>query len=156
MQRWIVIIALVLALLGGGAVFGLWKYKQTRPDRVYLPLPFNSETTLEQRRKTADDLRARLLTREILAAVARDTDVAAVWKLGSEEAAIDELNKRAFVEAGEAPVPGGGRVPSLNIGFRGIRSENAMLRNLADRLGKDLQQMIEAEKAAHQPSDGGF
>ncbi len=151
MQRWIVIVALILALLGGGAVFGVWKYTQTRPDRSFLPLPFNAESSLEERQKTADDLRARLLTREILAGVARDCEIAREWKLPSEEAAVDALLKRAFVEAGEATLPNVGRVPTLNIGFRGIRSENQMLRNLSERLGQDLQKIFDAERPRQSP-----
>lgn len=156
MQRWIVIIALVLLLLGGGAVFGLWKFKQTRPDRIYVPLHFSTESTTEQRRQTADEMRSRLLTREILAAVARDTNVASAWNLGSEEAAVEELSKRAFVEVGEAPSPSGGRAPSLNVGFRGIRAENGMLRTLTDRLGEDLKKIIESERTSPQPGTTDF
>src|SRR5690349_4373443 len=61
MQRWIVLGALVLSLLGGGLMFGYWKHHQSRPDRQWVPLPFNVESTQEQRDASVEELRKALL-----------------------------------------------------------------------------------------------
>lgn len=141
MQRWIALAALVLCLLAGGAVFGVWKYKQGLPDKRYVPLAFNPESTEEQRQKSVEEMREKLLTDEILTGVVRDCDIEGKWKLPSEQAAIEELRKRVVLESGETRIKGI-PVATLNIGFKGIAAEHDDLNALAERLMKDVQRLI--------------
>lgn len=141
MQRWIVLGALVLTLLGGGTVFGIWKYKRAQPDRQFVPLAFNPESTEEQRQQSVDQLRQALLTDAVLTGIARDCGIEAKWKLGSEQAAVEELKKRVIIEAGETRMQG---IPTatLNIGFKGIAAETSELKALAERMMADVQRLV--------------
>lgn len=141
MQRWIVLAALVLCLLGGGTVFGYWKYKQNQPDRRWVPLPFNPEASQEQRKQSVVEMRERLLTDTILTGVVRDCNVQGKWKLPTEESAVQELKNRVFVDEGEIVVNG---VPAatLNIGFRGKVGEQVILDQLSERLMQDVKRLI--------------
>lgn len=141
MQRWIVLAALVLCLLGGGTVFGYWKYKQNLPDRRWVPLPFNPEASQEQRKQSVLEMRERLLTDTILTGVVRDCNVQGKWNLATEEAAVQELKNRVFVDEGEIVVNG---VPAatLNIGFRGKVGEQVILDQLSERLMQDVKRLI--------------
>ncbi len=149
MQRWIVLAALVLCLLGGGTVFGYWKYKQNLPDRRWVPLPFNPEASQEQRKQSVIEMRERLLTDTILTGVVRDCNVQGMWQLPTEESAVQELKNRVFVDEGEIVVNG---VPAatLNIGFRGKIGERVILDQLSERLMEDVKRLI----APPQPGPG--
>ncbi len=155
MQRWIALAALVLCLLAGGAVFGVWKYKQGLPDKRFVPLAFNPESTEEQRQKSVEEMRERLLTDEILVGVVRDCNVEGKWKLSSEQAAVDELRKRVILESGETLIKGI-PVPTLNIGFKGIAAEHNDLNILAERLMKDVQRLIAPAKGESASLPTGF
>lgn len=141
MQRWIVLAALVLCLLGGGSVYGYWRYKQNLPDKRWVPLPFNPEASESQRQESAKMMREKLLTDEILTGLVRDCDVQGKWKLPSEEAAVEELRKRVFIDVGETLFKG---IPAatLNIGFKGKVGESHELDLLAERLMQDVKRFI--------------
>jgi hypothetical protein len=151
MQRWIVLAALVLCLLGGGTVFGYWKYKQNQPEKRWVPLPFNPEASQDQRKQSVIEMRERLLTDAILTGVVRDCDVQGKWQLPSEESAVADLKNRVFVDEGEIVVNG---VPAatLNIGFRGKVGEREMLDDLAERLMDDVKRLISPPQPAPAPS----
>ena len=106
MQRWIVLGALVLPLLGGGLMFGYWKVHQSRPDRQWVPIPFNPESTQEQRDKSVEELRKALLTDTVLTGIVRDCGIESKWKLASEQAAVEELKRRVIIEEGETAIIG--------------------------------------------------
>jgi hypothetical protein len=141
MQRWIVLGALVLSLLGGGLMFGYWKHHQSRPDKQWVPIPFNPESTQEQREKSVEDLRKALLTDTVLTGIVRDCNIESKWKLQSEHVAVEELKRRVIIEAGETTLKG---VPTatLNIGFKGNVGEQRDLKALAERLIADVQRLI--------------
>ena len=141
MQRWIVLAALVLCLLGGGSVYGYWRYKQNLPDKRWVPLPFNAEVSKAQRLESVKMMRERLLTDEVLTGVVRDCDVQGKWELVSEEAAVEELRKRVFIEEGETLFKG---IPAatLNIGFKGKVGESRELDLLAERMMEDVKRFI--------------
>ena len=145
MQRWIALAALVLVLIGGGAVFGVWKYKQGLPDKRFVPLEFNADSTEEQREQSVKEMRERLLTDVVLTGVVRDCNIEAKWELPSEEAAVEELRKRAVIEAGETRI-NGVPTPTLNIGFTGIAAEHDDLNRLAERLMEDVQRLVAPTK----------
>lgn len=141
MQRWIVLGALVLSLLGGGLMFGYWKQHQARPDRQWIPIPFTLESSQEQREKSVDELRKALLTDSVLTGIARDCGIESKWNLESEQAAVEELKRRAIIEAGETTLKG---VPTatLNVGFKGNVGEQRELKILAERMIADVQRLI--------------
>jgi len=151
MQRWIVLGALVLSLLGGGLMFGYWKIHQSRPDRQWVPIPFNPESTKEQRKNSVEDLRKRLLTDTVLTGIVRDCGIESKWKLDSEQAAVEEIKRRIFIEEGETVIKG---IPTatLNIGFKGTVGEQPDLKLLAERLIEDFQRlMASVTPAASEP-----
>jgi thymidylate synthase ThyX len=141
MQRWIVLGALVLSLLGGGLMFGYWKHHQNRPDRQWVPIPFNPESTEAQRDKSVEELRKALLTDTVLTGIVRDCGIEAKWKLQSEQAAVEELKRRVIIEKGETVLKG---IPTatLNIGFKGVVGEQPELRSLAERMIADVQRLV--------------
>jgi hypothetical protein len=141
MQRWIVLGALVLSLLGGGLMFGYWKHHQSRPDRQWVPIPFNPESSQEDRDKSVAELRKALLTDAVLTGIVRDCGIESKWKLQSEQAAVEELKRRIIIETGETIIKG---IPSatLNIGFKGTVGEQRELKILAERLIADVQRLI--------------
>lgn len=152
MQRWIVLGVIVLSLLGGGTLFGVWKYKQGQPDLQYVPLPFNPDSSTEERERSVSQLRAALLTDTVLTGIIRDTGIVAKWKLSSEAVALEELKKRVIIEAGETRMQG---IPTatLNIGFRGIAAETSDLKMLAERLMEDVRRLFQPSE---KPSDDAF
>ena len=151
MQRWIVVAsAIVFCLLLGGGAFGYWSYKQSRPDYSYIPLPFNPDSTEEQREQTVKEMKEKLVTDTILAGVVRDCNIEQKWKLSSEEAAVAEIKRRMIFEAGETNVKG---VPmaTLNIGFRGKVSEHSDLQALANRMMADVQRLVAPKSGDNDP-----
>ena len=141
MQRWIVLGALLLSLLGGGLMFGYWTHHQSRPDRQWVPIPFNPDSTEDQRDKSVEDLRKALLTDAVLTGIVRDCGIEWKWKLASEQAAVEELKQRVFIEKGESTFKG---IPTatLNIGFKGIVREQSELKALAERMIADVQRLV--------------
>jgi len=141
MQRWIVLGALVLSLLGGGLMFGYWKHHQSRPDRQWVPIPFNPDSSEAERDKSVAELRKALLTDTVLTGIVRDCGIEPKWKLPSEQAAVEELKRRAIIEKGETVIKG---IPSatLNIGFKGTVGEQRDLKMLAERMIADVQRLI--------------
>ena len=146
MQRWIVMACVVLALLMGGGVFAVWKIRQSRPDFSYVPLPFNPESSAEQREQTVKEMRGKLLTDTILTGVVRDCDIERKWNHPSEQAAVEDLRRRAIFEAGETDLGKGMKVPTLNIGFRGKKGEHEDLEALAKRMMADVQRVVAPAK----------
>ena len=141
MQRWIVLGALLLSLLGGGLMFVYWKHHQSRPDRQWVPIPFTPDSTEAQREKNVEDLRKALLTDAVLTGIVRDCGIEWKWKLASEQAAVEELKQRVFIERGESVFKG---IPTatLNIGFKGTVAEQPELKALAERMIADVQRLV--------------
>lgn len=120
-----------------GGYMWLKNDRANRPDRIWVPLQLNQEMTHEQHEEFATALREQLITDEILAAVAKDTGLQQRWPEASEQEIIADLHKRLIYEIGEYRYQ-----PSLNIGFRGIRRENQLLRDMTERLMKDLEKIM--------------
>jgi hypothetical protein len=141
MQRWIVLGALVLSLIGGGLMFLYWKHHQSRPDRQWVPLAFNPESTQQQREQSMEELRKALFNDTVLTGIVRDCGIESAWKFESEQAAVEEIKRRVFIETGETVIKG---IPTatLNIGFKGTVGEQPELKLLAGRLIKDVDRLI--------------
>lgn len=146
MQRWIVAGVLVLFLLGGGGIFGYWKIRQQQPDFQYIPLPFNSNSTAEQRETSEKQMRERLLTDAILTGLVRDCDIVSKWDLPSESAAVEELRRRAIVKVDKDKI-NEIEVDALRIGFNGVVAEHAELQDLSQRLMQDVQRLIQQDQS---------
>jgi hypothetical protein len=151
MQRWIVLGALVLSLLGGGLMFGYWKHHQNKPDRQWVPIPFNPESTQAQRDKSVEELRKALLTETVLTGIVRDCSIESKWKLESEQAAVEEIKRRVIIEEGETVLKG---IPTatLNIGFKGTVGEQPELKMLAQRMIEDVQRLVQSTPPPSTPA----
>ena len=145
MQRWIIAGVVVLLLLAGGGLFVVRKIKLQGHDHQYLCLPFNANSTPEQRASSEKEMRERLLTDAILTGVARDCDIVSKWGLPSESAAVEELRRRAKIEAGIDPI---NNVPTevLRVGFNGVVAEHKDLRALSQRLMEDVRRLIQPQQ----------
>jgi hypothetical protein len=141
MQRWIVVAAVVLVLLGGAGVFVVWKIKQQHPDFSYVPLGFSPESTEAQREASVTEMRERLLTDTILTGVVRDCGIVSKWGLPSESAAIGELRKRVILRSGTDQVDGV-FTDTLQIGFQGVVAEHDDLQALSKRLMEDVLRLV--------------
>lgn len=141
MQRWIAMATLVLLLLGLGGGMLIWNHRRNRPDKVWVPLPFNPEAPEDARRSVVKQLDTELRKPSVLLGVAKDVQLATRLELPTEEAAADELAKRLFVETGTADTAMG-KVPSINIGVSGKSREHALLGQIAERLMKDVKRII--------------
>ncbi len=141
MQRWMMIAGIVFMLglvgLTGGYVW-LKNERANRPDRIWVPIALNPELTHEQHETFAEELYEQLVTDEILASVASDLGLQQRWNHSSSETTVEELHERVFIEIGEHQ-----HMPSLNIGFTGIRRENELLREMTSRLIEDFQEMMQ-------------
>lgn len=137
MQRWIMI-GLVIAALGcTGLVGGFIWLKQraaNHPDRVWVPLPLNTSLSTEQHEKFAAEMHKKLSSDEVLGKVSADLDLKTLGKFPTEEASIADLRRRLICEIDEY-----NGAPTLNIGLSGVRRENAMLHQGAERLMKEVQ-----------------
>jgi hypothetical protein len=153
MQRWILVAALVLVLLGGGGIFAVWKIKQQHPDFSYVPLSFSAGFTEEQREASVVEMRERLLTDAILTGVVRDCGIVSKWGLPSESAAVAELRKRVILRSGTDQI-NGVYTDTLQIGFEGVVSENDELQALSRRLMEDVARLIQPPPAQKTASPG--
>jgi hypothetical protein len=119
MQRWIVVTAITVVVLGlaaAGGAYAYWNKRQEMQTRVYVPLPLNPELPEERRDQAAADIRRRIEEPPTLVNVVKVTGLASALGLPNDEAAADFLRERLFVEVGEAE-SGMGLVPALEIGF---------------------------------------
>lgn len=110
--------------------------RANRPDRVWVPNTFYSKLTHDQHQELATNLRERLSNDAILSKISTDLDLRNRGKFPTEEAAVNDLRARLICEVGEHNY-----APSLNVGFTGVRRENAMLHELTERLMKDFQEI---------------
>lgn len=124
--------------LMGGYVW-LKNERANRPDRIWVPIPLNPELTHEQHEEFATSLRAELISDEAFAAIAADLGLQQRWNQVSEQETVDELHERLLFEVGEYQY-----APALNIGFKGIRRENQLLRDITARLMEDLDAIMRA------------
>lgn len=140
MQRWMMIAGMVF-MLGCVGMMGGYKWlqneKANRPDRVWVPIPLNAKYDNEQHEAFASRLRTQLGSDEILGKISEEMELQSRGDFPTEEAALVDLRTRFICEVGEHNY-----APSLNIGFRGVARENAMLRELTERVMKDFQAVV--------------
>jgi len=150
MQRWIVVgvIVAALAMLGGG--YGVWKYRQNRPDKMWVALQINPTLSEEQKVLEASKLKEKLKSTGSLLKVSKDLALAEKWRMATDEAATAELERRLFIEPGETPTAMG-NAPSLNIGVRGTKKERNLLGDISLHLIKEVWKILGIKPPAGQP-----
>ena len=149
MQRWIMVAAIVIALGGIGLMGGyawLKNERANRPDRIWVPIALNAELTYEQHQQFAENLRERLASDEVLGQISSDLNHRTRGNFATEEASVADLRTRLICEVGEYNY-----APSLNVGFMGVSRENAMLRELTERLMQDFNEAVNATPPSDTP-----
>lgn len=144
MQRWMlwaVLAAVGVALLGGGAFYGLKEYRANKPDKIWVPLPLRADLSMEDQKELAENIEAELKKDERLRIFVSDLGLKEKFNVADDVAAAKELEKRLFVEVGSADTPEGS-VPSINIGVRGIYRENELLREMSMRIIREVWEMV--------------
>ncbi|MDP4623873.1 MAG: hypothetical protein NWT08_01920 [Akkermansiaceae bacterium] len=156
MQRWMLWAALAavgVALLGGGALYGLKEYRANKPDKIWVPLPLRADLSMAEQKDLAEKIDVELRKDERLRKVVTDLGLVKKFNVADEDAAVKELESRLFVDVGSADTPNG-QVPSINIGVRGISRENPLLREMASRIIKDVWVMIGIDPNTGKRLDG--
>lgn len=139
---------IVCVVLGACGLVGAWiaygKYKETRPQAMWVELPLKQEVPAEKKDEVLAGFTSVLSKPGTTEKIAADLGLAAKWKLPNDQAAGAELAKRMFVRFGYVTNhPMGGHVPAIHIGVNGIVREKetsgkiaeAFLRVMATRNG---------------------
>ncbi|HVJ47498.1 MAG TPA: hypothetical protein VM511_13995 [Luteolibacter sp.] len=143
MQRWIVVALIGAILFGLGGGFGLWTYRQNRPQPVWVPLALNESLPPEKREELAKEIKKQLLDGSAVSDAVKETGLARKLRVSSDAEAEADARKLLFVEVGEADVPStGAKVPSINIGFKSPRKSNKAYGEVAMRIMKDVWKML--------------
>lgn len=157
MQRWIlwaVLGAAGLVVMFFGAKYAKREYDLRQPSKIWVPLPLRADLSMEDQKKLAEQIEVKLRTDAILRAVVADVGLQAKFKQPSEDAAVEELNRRLFVEVGNADTPKG-TVPSINIGVAGIGHESKLLGEASMRIVRDVYLMIGIDPETGKPINPG-
>jgi len=128
-----------------GGFMWLKNERANRPDRIWVPVPLNTQLSYEQHHEFAEQIRERLSSDEILTKISEEMNLRERGGFTTEEAAVIDLRSRLMCEVGEYNF-----APSLNVGFRGKSRENAMLRELTSRLMEDFQAIVSPTPAPYE------
>jgi hypothetical protein len=150
MQRLIILAAIVLGLLVGGAGLVYMNIRKNRPHPVWVPLPLNPEITEAKQKDLAERLREVLDDPEVLRAVSRELKLGQEWELANVELCVKELRRRMFVRAGDMRGPMG-NVPAIHVGVDGMVREKELTGKIAMRLMQDVWK----ELGIKPPDDAG-
>lgn len=141
MQRLIILGALAILLISGGAVFAYSTYKQSRPYPVWVPIPINPQLPVEKQNELAKELESKLSTPEVLTQVSKDLGLTTAWKMASDAQCAAELKKRVFVRIGTKESPTG-LTPTIEIGLKGTRKEHLLSEKISMRLMTDVWKIL--------------
>ncbi len=156
MQRWMLwaVLAVVgLGLLIGGGLYGYREYLRGKPAPIWVPLALRADLSMEDQKKLAEQIDAKLRTDEILRQIVIDADLQRGFNQPTQDAAVKELGKRMFVKVGTADTPNG-TVPSINIGLNGKGREKEVIGAAATRMIKDVWKMIGIDPETGKPLNG--
>ncbi len=137
-----------------GARYAKREYHLRQPSKIWVPLALRPDLSMEDQKKLAEQINAKLRTDEILRAVVMDLGLREKFKQPSEDAAVKELNRRLFVEVGSADTPNGS-VPSINVGVAGIGHESKLLGEASMRIIRDVWRMIGIDPETGKPINPG-
>jgi hypothetical protein len=143
MQRWIVAVMVLVVLLAGGLAAGYkLVYKPNRPNPIWVPLQIREDVEMAERQKIVKELTKKLSEPKILEGVSKDLDLAAKWKMASNEEAAKEVGRRLFVRTGETLTPDGAPAPAILVGVNGKLKEVEQSKEIAMRLMKDVFEIV--------------
>jgi hypothetical protein len=153
MQRWILlagagVIGLVLAFFG--ARFAWREYHLSKPSRIWVPIPLRADISMADQGKLVEQINQRLGADEILRGIVIETGLQAKLALPTEDAAVKELGRRIFVEAGTADTPMG-LVPAIHVGMSGNGHEKVILEECSIRAMKDVWRMLGIDPETGKP-----
>lgn len=157
MQRrmlWAVLAIFGLVVLFFGAKYAKKEYRLRQPDRIWVPITLRQDLSMEDQKKLAEQIEEKLRANEILKAIVMDVGLQAKFKQSSEDAAMEELDRRLFVDVGSADTPNGS-VPSINIGVSGTGREKKILEETSMRIIRDVWRMIGIDPETGQPINPG-
>ncbi|QTN32676.1 hypothetical protein HZ994_10145 [Akkermansiaceae bacterium] len=140
-----------LVMMFFGARFAWREYHLGKPSRIWVPLALREDISMEDQKKLAEQIAEKLRTDAILRQVVVDVGLQEKFGQATEDAAVKELDKRLFVEAGTAKTPAGGQVPSINVGLSGTGHENKVLGEASTRIIKDVWLMLGIDPATGRP-----
>ena len=157
MQRWMlwtVMGVIGLTVMFFGARYAKREYHLRQPSKIWVPIALRADISMEAQKKLTEQINTKLRTDEILRAVVMDLDLREKFNQPSEDAAVKELNRRLFVEAGSADTPNGS-VPSINVGVSGIGHESKLLGEASMRVLRDVWRIIGIDPKTGNPIDPG-
>lgn len=131
----------MFVLVFGGGAYGYWTLRQNRPFPMYVPLPMNPQSSVEQRKEIAKELKTRLSDKALLVKVSKDLGLKGKWNLATDEAAADEILKRLYVETSQQDTASGA-TPTMNIGIDGVKKEREVTGAISTRLMDDVQKIL--------------
>lgn len=142
------VVGLVALLFG--AKYARKEYLLRKPDKVWVPLALRADISMAEQKKLAEEIDAKLRTDEMLRQFVIDVGLQEKFNQPSLEAAVKDLDRRLFVEAGTADTPTG-TMPSINVGVRGTGHEHDILGEASTRIIRDVWRMIGFDPDTGQP-----
>jgi hypothetical protein len=135
-----------------GAKYARKEYLLGKPDKVWVPLALRADISMADQSKLAEQIGAKLRTDEMLRQVVIDVGLQEKFNQPSQDAAVKDLDRRLFVEAGSADTPAG-TVPSINVGVRGTGHEHDILGEASMRIIKDVWRILGIDPDTGKPLD---
>ena len=128
-----------MVLVAGGGAFAYRTYRLSRPiHAVLLQFPIPTETSPDERKSAAKAVRQKLRDPALLIRVSKDAGLKKKLRFATDEAAANDLDKRLFVELGEADTAQG-RMYAINIGLNCTVGEYNTMVDVSQHLNQDLK-----------------
>ena len=104
---WVLLGIVGLAVLLFGALLAKREYHARQPSRMWVPVTLRPDLSIEDQKKIAGIIDEKIRNEDILRKVVIDVGLKDKFKQPTVEAAVIELDRRLFVEAGTAQTPQG-------------------------------------------------
>jgi hypothetical protein len=131
-----------LVLMFFGARYAKREYYLGKPSKIWVPLGLREDISMEEQNYLVEQINGKLRTDAILRTVVIDVGLQEKFAQSTEDAAVKELERRLFVDAGTATTPSGKEVPSINVGVSGTGHESAVLGEASTSLIKHVWIML--------------
>ena len=136
-RRTVIAFLVVLVLLMGGTLFGMWTWWQNRPLPSFMTLQMKSGADVTEQAK---QIKANLSEREFLLKVSKEVGLKTEWNLESDEAGAADIKSRLFVTAAGT---------TISIGVAGKRKEKPVVDEIFSRLEKRVAKIIGMHAPPH-------